>query len=186
MVPPDAQRRRPARVLGHRPQPPPLLRPPDESAPRRRARGDRSAAAVRRPARRRAEAARYRARAASPGAVRDRRAHGGDHHRDRRAVLASGADGGCRAHAGCHTARGRRHLPGAPGGRRWPVERLPRLPASGGPAECAGRMVVRGTRCEAGPHRQGRGAATASAVLGPAEAGAGDRTGVDAPRTRRE
>ena len=127
MVSPHALRWRPARVLGHRPQPPPLLRSPDESAPRRRARGDRAAAAVRRPARRRAETTGDRARAASPGAVRSRGPHGGDHHRDRPAVLAPGPEGGGRGHSGRDAARGRRHLPGAPGGRRRPVERLSRF-----------------------------------------------------------
>ena len=185
MVAPDAPRRRPTRLLGHRPQPPPLLPPPDEPAPRRRARRDRSAAPVRRPARRGAATARSRSRTAAPGTARGRRTHRGDHHRDRRSVLPAGPDGGGRADAGRDAARGRRHLPGTLGGRQRPLERLPRLPAPGGPAERAGRLVVRGARREVGPRRKGHGAAAGSPVLGPAGGGAGHGTGVDAPGARR-
>ena len=177
--------RRPARVLGNRPEQPSRLQSPHESAPGRCVRGARAAAAVRRSPRRGAETARPRARAAPPGSTGGGRTHRRDDHPARHAVLASGPRGGRRADSGRDAARGRRDLPGAPRGRRRTVERLSGFPAPGRPAERTGRVVLRGARCEAGPPGEGRGAAAASSVLGPAGAGAGHRTRADASGARR-
>lgn len=145
MVPHYASCQRPALVLGHRPEPRSRLQSPHEPAPGRRFRGAEAAAVVRRSPRGGAETARPRARAAPPGSTGDGRTHRRDDHPARHAASAPGPHGGRCADSGRDAARGRRDLPGAPRGRRRTVERLSRLPASGRPAERAGKGGP--TRC---------------------------------------
>ena len=137
IVPPDALRRRPARLLRHRPEPPSLLPSPDRPCAAPPPSGRSSRRPIRRPALGGPEAARDRARAPSAGAVRGSRPRRGDRHPTRDAVPGARPGEGGGAHSGSAAARRRRRLSGAPAGRRRTVESLPKkrrwMPCGGSP-----------------------------------------------------